>query len=407
MRRTSYQKGSLKLADRKNGKAWEYRWREVQIDGSVRRKNIVIGTLEEYPNESTAQAAVDAIRLEINQQTPQKLIRNITLETLVKHYRQHELPDIFDGTKPQPGTRDEDTKSYATQVTYEGYLKKWILPRWGVCRLTDIKATAVESWLKELCFPKTNVPLARGSKAKIRNIMSALYSHAIRWEWAEKNPITSVRQSAKRQKTPVVLEPEEIMAILRELPDPLHTMIELDAFTGLRRGELIGLQWADVDFDNLVLHIRRSLVVMVEGLPKTEASRKEVPLDAQLAESLFRWKQGCQYTDPGHWVFASPHMKGTQPYWPATLWRYYGVPALKRAGITKHVTYHTFRHTFGTLLNANGENAKVVQELLRHASLKVTTDVYMQAVSLQKREAQSKLVRMVMDKGRMAVKASA
>ncbi len=68
------------------------------------------------------------------------------------------------------------------------------------------------------------------------------------------------------------------------------------------------------------------------------------------------------------------------------------------AEINKRVTYHTFRHTFGTLLNANGENPKVVQELLRHASLKVTTDVYMQAVSPQKREAQSKLVKMVMKK---------
>jgi len=97
-------------------------------------------------------------------------------------------------------------------------------------------------------------------------------------------------------------------------------------------------------------------------------------------------------------------MKGTQPYWPGTLWRYHGLPALKRAAIAKHVTYHTFRHTFGTLLNANGENAKVVQELLRHASLKVTTDVYMQAVSPQKREAQSKLVKMVMDKGKIGGK---
>jgi integrase len=75
--------------------------------------------------------------------------------------------------------------------------------------------------------------------------------------------------------------------------------------------------------------------------------------------------------------------------------RYHGLPALKRAGITKGVCFHTFRHTFGTLLNANGENPKVVQELLRHASLKVTTDVYMQAVSLQKREAQSNLVKLV------------
>jgi integrase len=111
--------------------------------------------------------------------------------------------------------------------------------------------------------------------------------------------------------------------------------------------------------------------------------------------SLWAWKQRSPYQAFGDWVFASPHTKGKQPYWPGTLWRYYGKPALKRAGVTKQVSYHTFRHTFGTLLNANGENPKVVQELLRHASLKVTTDVYMQAVSPQKREAQGNLVRLV------------
>ena len=241
MRRTSYQQGSLKLAERKKGKVWEFRWREVQIDGSIRRKNIVIGTLDEFPNESSAQGAVDAIRLEINQQTPQQLIKNVSLDTLVNHYRQHELPDIFNKVKPAPDAAEEDRKSYATQVTYEGYLKKWIIPRWGACRLTDVKAVEVEKWLKTLCFKKTGIPLARGSKAKIRNIMSALYSHAIRWEWADKNPITSVRQSAKRQKAPDVLTPEEIVAFLSELPNLLRTIIEFDAFIGLCRGELIGL----------------------------------------------------------------------------------------------------------------------------------------------------------------------
>jgi integrase len=225
--------------------------------------------------------------------------------------------------------------------------------------------------------------------------MSALYSHARRWEWADKNPITNVRQSAKRQKAPDILTPEEIMAFLKELPDPLRTMIELDAFTGLRRGELIGLRWRDVDFENLILHVRCSLVAMVEGAPKTEASLKDVPLDAQTAEWPWVWKQRSPYRAPGNWVFASPHAKGKQPYWPGTLWRYYGKPALKRAGVAKQVSYHTFRHTFGTLLNANGENPKVVQELLRHASLKVTTDIYMQAVGPQKREAQSNLVKLV------------
>ncbi|HET9307281.1 MAG TPA: tyrosine-type recombinase/integrase [Candidatus Sulfotelmatobacter sp.] len=395
MRRTSYQKGSLKLADRRKGKVWEFLWREVQVDGSIRRRHIVIGTREEYPTESAAQTAVDALRLEINKQTPQQLIKNITLDALVAHYRQNELPDIFNKTKPTSQAAEEYRKSYATQVTYEGYLKRWIVPRWRSYRLTEIKAVDVEKWLRALCFPKTCIPLARGSRAKIRNIMSALYSHAIRWEWADRNPITSVRQSAKRQRTPDVLTPEEIVAILKQLPEPLRTMVELDAFTGLRQGEFIGLRWEDVDFKELVLHIRRSVVFMIEGAPKTEASGKDVPLDAQTAESLQVWRERSPYPAPYDWVFASPHMKGKQPYWPATLWRYYGRPALQRAGVTKKVTFHTFRHTFGTLLNANGENPKVVQELLRHASLKVTTDVYMQAVSSQKREAQNNLVRLI------------
>ena len=79
MRRTSHQHGSLKLADRRKGKVWEFRWREVQIDGAVCRKNVVVGTLEEFPTESAAQSAVDAIRLTINRQTPQQLLKNVSV----------------------------------------------------------------------------------------------------------------------------------------------------------------------------------------------------------------------------------------------------------------------------------------------------------------------------------------
>ena len=186
------------------------------------------------------------------------------------------------------------------------------------------------------------------------------------------------------------------MAILEKLPEPLRTAMELDAFTGLRRGELIGLQWQDIDFDNLVIHVQRSVVQMVDGSTKTEASAKDVPRDVELAESLLRFRQSSPYNRDTDWVFASQRMKGKQPLWPDSLWHRRGKPAVKAAGVTKRVSYHTFRHTFGTLLNANGENPKVVQELLRHATLKVTTDTYMQALSPEKREAQTKLVRMVL-----------
>ena len=147
MRRTSYQQGSLKLAERRKGRVWEFRWREVQTDGSIRRKNIVIGSLEEFPNESAAQAAVDAIRLTVNKQTPQQLLKNVSFETLVKHYREHELPDIFHKRKPASGHADEMQKSYSTQYAYEIYLKLWIVPRWRSYRLSEVKAVDVEGWL--------------------------------------------------------------------------------------------------------------------------------------------------------------------------------------------------------------------------------------------------------------------
>src|SRR5258708_20393788 len=151
---------------------------------------VITEALEEFPNASAAQAPVDALRLTINKQTPQQALKNISVETLVKHYREHELPDIFHERKPEPGV-DEQQKAYSTQYAYEIYLNRWIRPRSNSYRLSAVKPVHLDACLNTL-------PLARGSKAKIRNIMSALFAHAIRWEWAEKNPVTSVRQSAKR-----------------------------------------------------------------------------------------------------------------------------------------------------------------------------------------------------------------
>ena len=79
-----------------------------------------------------------------------------------------------------------------------------------------------------------------------------------------------------------------------------------------------------------------------------------------------------------------------------SIFRVYIKPATTKIGLTKHIGWHTFRHTFGAILNANGEHPKVIQELLRHANLKVTMDTYVQAVSDEKRKAQSKIVKMLL-----------
>lgn len=390
-RRARHQRGSLKRVRRKSGETvWVFRWYETEIDGSKKYRKVVVGSAEEFKTEASAEQAVDALRLTINQQTPRQQLQPIGFGTLVQHYREHEMPDVFN--KRQPGkirVEAEGRKSYATQATYEGYLKKWILPRWRSYGIADVKAVQVEEWLRSL-------PLAAGSKAKIRNIMSALYSHAIRWEWVRHNPITSVRQSAKRSKVPTVLSIEQIQALLEHLEEPCRTMVLLDAATGLRVGELLGLKWADVDFEKLEINVTRSVVKQRIGPCKTEASQKPIPLDAELGEQVLNWRLKSPYNRPEDWVFASPHKRGKQPYWPGSLFRVHVQPALRAAEISGKVGWHTLRHTFGTLMKANGEDIKTIQELLRHANYRVTADVYTQAMTTTKREAQAKVVRMIL-----------
>lgn len=81
--------------------------------------------------------------------------------------------------------------------------------------------------------------LSNGSKAKIRNIMSGIFSHAIRYEMADKNPSTAVRQSGKREKVPVILEVAELHRLFDELALRERAMIICDALTGMRRSELM------------------------------------------------------------------------------------------------------------------------------------------------------------------------
>ncbi len=96
--------------------------------------------------------------------------------------------------------------------------------------IRDVRTIVVENWLRQLRRKDGN-PLANATKAKIRNLMSVLFNHAIRYEWLEqgKNPITLVRQSAARQTTPEVLDPHEIQNLLRQLDQPFRLMVLLDA----------------------------------------------------------------------------------------------------------------------------------------------------------------------------------
>ena len=225
--------------------------------------------------------------------------------------------------------------------------------------------------------------------------MSVLFNHACRYEFFDRNPICLVRQSAKRRTAPTVMLPAEIKALLNGLGIRERTLVLLAASTGLRQSELFGLKWGDVDFAQGTMNVTRSIVYGVVGPCKTESSQKPAPVHPLLADALTMWKGHSAYTKPNDWVFASRRCRGRKPYWGQAILRKYIRPVAQRVGIQKRFGWHTFRHTYSTLLRSVGTEFKVMQELLRHSSLRSTLDIYTQAVTPAKHAAQAAVVALV------------
>ncbi|RZU40347.1 tyrosine-type recombinase/integrase [Edaphobacter modestus] len=370
-RQSRYQQGSISRVSRSKGPdVWVYRWRELQPDGSRLQKKKIIGTVKEFPRRSDVQREVENLRSEINAE--QADIGRTTFRELWGHFQTNELRSPIADRSP------------TTIQCYEENLKRHILPHWGDCFIDEIKAVKVEAWLSSL-------PYAPATKAKLRNQMSCLYSHAIRHElWDRLNPIAPVRQSSKRQSIPDILTLAEMTAILQNLSQPVHRIaVMVAAVTGLRRSEIRGLKWRDVDFGKLWLRLERGVVRNDQTKLKTEGSRKGVPLNQDLAAALAEWRQNCLYPTDNDWVIASPTTEGESPLWLDIVMRDHIKPAAVKASITKRIGWHTFRRSLASILAAKGEHVKVVQELLRHSNSSITMELYQQAEADAKRAAQN------------------
>ena len=237
------------------------------------------------------------------------------------------------------------------------------------------------------------------TKTKIRNLMSALFSHAIRHEWATKNPISAVRTSAKRLRTPDILTGDEVQRLLLELSQRERVMVLLAGSTGLRRGELIALRWRDIDFGSMQANVTHSVWRNVEGDTKTEASRKPVPLHGVVIEELKQWRLASLYSSDDDYLFPSVAKNGSQPIQPDMILKRHIRPALERMGVKKRIGWHSFRHGLATMLRQKGVDIKTAQELLRHANSRITLDIYQQAISEEKRAAAGLAFRGLFEKG--------
>jgi len=164
---------------------------------------------------------IEPLKLRINddQDTPSIMSLGMVIQQYIASELQCEKPRL----------------DYSTRPIYGVNLKNWMLPRWEETQLDRLKGIEVEKWLGEL-------NLADGTKAKLRNMMSAIYSHAIRYGWIAINPIATVRQSAKPQSIPDILTVAELGQMLEAMSLREYTLVVLDFGTGLRISEMLALK---------------------------------------------------------------------------------------------------------------------------------------------------------------------
>ena len=360
MARKRNQHGSIRVLSRKSGDVFEYRYYRTRADGERVPANFVVGTVDELGTEAGAWARIRNMGFDPNVSVSNG--KPITFGELAKDYIRVELSD--------DQSEAAIPKAHSTVETYHRYLNRHILPRWETVRATDMEPVEVQNWLREL---RKQSGLANSTLVKVR-----------------------VRQSCVSDYEPVVLTFAQCVAILSNLNDMHRVLVLADAATGLRISEILALRWSDVDWKNSCIQVTRAYVYGRFGPPKSRASKRPVPLHPLLAASLETWRGQTSYATDEDFIFPSLRLKGKKPPRANMLVVNHLQPAARKAGITGQVGFHTLRRTLASALVANGNDPKLVQELLRHSNVKTTLDVYARAMTPAKLEAQGWVLRQLL-----------
>jgi integrase len=348
-------------------------------------RQITLSTLE-YPTETKALVRLQEELLRINGPEAYRAQNKPTLGLVIDRFSSEErLEEIL---KQKPGeTTITDGFSYSTAAGYRSYLTKHVKPKWGSTPLVAVKALEVSEWLKSL-------PLSPKTRGQIRALLHLLFERAMLWGLIElqRNPIelVKVKCTSKRQRKPQILAPEKFQELVAVLREPYRTMAIVAMCTGLRVSEVLALRWEHINFKAGAMLVQQGVVNGRIGKVKTEASRDEVPLDPAFAEVLREWK-GTRTTGL---VFPS-HVTGGC-YHAGIIQRQILKPKGEEVGIAG-LGWHTFRHTYRSLLDETGAPIGVQQKLMRHSSVATTMNVYGNSTLRAKKDANSKVVQMLIN----------
>lgn len=277
-------------------------------------------------------------------------------------------------------------------ISMYGFMLKVMIPKLGDKRLTEVSGVDIMRYLQYL-RDEYKAPDGRTlSEKSVKhhfNILRNIFNYAERQEYIEKNPIKKV-DPPKLHKRPVdALSQEQARIFFDALKDcklEYRCMMLLMATTGIRRGECLGLQWHDFNFEENTLHIERNVTYtkmsgIVVAEPKTPCSIRTIPLMNGVKFHLFQLYQEAVKRHPQTLLQSAFLFEGRDspflPRDPNTATR--NVRKFMQEIGLPGISPHDLRHTCATLLLENGADIKSVQEILGHADASTTLNFYVKA----------------------------
>ena len=288
------------------------------------------------------------------------------------------------------------SKEYVRGSTYYSYknIIKSHLGDLGNKRLADITNLMVQGHLLSLRNQTTGEKLSPKMLINIRNFISLVFNYAIQNRMINYNPVQGVKlpKQIKRSTPALTIEQQKrLETAVRECERLIMFAVIIDLYTGLRKGELLGLQWNDIDFERGCINVTKQLTrhhskydpdhpsVLDLAPPKTEASiRKVYIIDAlklellTYKEKMIAWKEenGLQHSEDD-FLFTSSKNTAIEP---RRFYQYYK-ELLDVAGI-EDATFHSLRHTFATRCLESGIDIVTVSKILGHADSRITANTY-------------------------------
>ena len=361
---------------------------ELGTDGDGKRQQVSRGG---FRTRREAEAAFAAMRDELRKGTFVSETKTTVKEFLVDEW----LPAIRVSIRP------------STLDNYSSAMRRYVIPRIGGPQLGRVSPAMLNALYADLLATGRHDGLDGLSPKTVKEVHTILHKamhDAVRWGRLGRNPADLADPPAARSPEMQVWSAEQLRKFLAFVADDrLYAMWLMYATTGMRRGEVLGLRWGDVDHKHGRIAVVQSLLIvehkMMFSEPKTNKGRRSVALDpttagvlrshraAQAKEQLLA---GEVWTNSGL-VFTTELGGAIDPH---RVTRNFG--ALSEAAGLPHIRLHDVRHSYASAALAAGVQAKVVSERLGHANIAITLDTYSHDLPAMHEDAAEKIAALIL-----------